>query len=247
MSTAAKLRRAPGRVAAGAFILNSGLSKLKADEETTKGLHGMAVGAYPFLDRVDAKTFVRALSAAEITLGGALLLPIVPVAVAGAGLAAFSGGLVGLYWRTPGMHPDGDPRPTEQGLALSKDTWLAGIAGGLLLDALIPDVRTRRAERRAAKAEARATRAEAKFEKSKQRRSAKASARKVARAQAEAARGAARSAVAGTRSAVDSALVAAKQDAVPLIHTAAGNVGAASQSVKSAAVAARDAIGDALP
>ena len=160
MSAAVKLRRAPGRLAAGAFILNSGLGKLKADEQTAQALHGMAAGAYPFLARVDAKTFVRALSASEIALGGALLLPIVPAAVAGAGLAAFSGGLLGLYWRTPGMHPSGDPRPTQQGIALAKDSWLAGIAGGLLLDALVPDIRTRRAERRADKAERRALHAE---------------------------------------------------------------------------------------
>jgi len=32
----------------------------------------------------------------EITLGSVLLLPVVPSVVAGAGLAAFSGGLLGL-------------------------------------------------------------------------------------------------------------------------------------------------------
>jgi hypothetical protein len=36
--------------------------------------------------------FTRLLAVGEITLGAALLLPIVPAAVAGAGLAAFSGG-----------------------------------------------------------------------------------------------------------------------------------------------------------
>ena len=38
---------------------------------------------------------------------------VVPSAVAGAGLAAFSGGLLGLYARTPGMRKEGTPIPTQ--------------------------------------------------------------------------------------------------------------------------------------
>jgi hypothetical protein len=263
MSTAVKLRRAPGRIAAGAFILNSGLNKLKADEQAAQGIHGMAVGAYPFLGRIDAKTFVRALSISELAVGGALLLPIVPAAVAGAGLAGLSGGLVGLYWRTPGMHADGDPRPTQQGTALAKDTWLAGIAASLLLDALLPDSRARRAEHRAQKAEQRAARAEAKIEQTKRRQRARADARRLARDKAHAAREAARStardaahsAIAQTHSALDSAVSTAKKDAAPLVRTAAENIASASHkavvtsshSVKAAAASAREAVGDALP
>ena len=37
----------PVRLATGAYILNSGLSKRDADEETAKGLHGFATTAYP--------------------------------------------------------------------------------------------------------------------------------------------------------------------------------------------------------
>ena len=37
------------RICAGAFILNSGLGKRGADEETAAGLHGFASGTYPFL------------------------------------------------------------------------------------------------------------------------------------------------------------------------------------------------------
>ena len=44
-----KLRRAPLRVATGAFILSSGLDKWKGDEETAGQLHGFAGGTYPFL------------------------------------------------------------------------------------------------------------------------------------------------------------------------------------------------------
>jgi hypothetical protein len=39
----------PGRLAAGAFILNAGLGKWSADEETAGRLHGSASGVYPFL------------------------------------------------------------------------------------------------------------------------------------------------------------------------------------------------------
>jgi hypothetical protein len=78
------------RIATGASILNSGLSKRDADEDTAMGLHQMAVGTYPFLDKLDPVTFTRLLSAGEITLGTALLLPLVPSKLAGAGLSAFA-------------------------------------------------------------------------------------------------------------------------------------------------------------
>ena len=37
----------PIRVATGAYILNSGLTKLKADEETQEQMHGWASSVYP--------------------------------------------------------------------------------------------------------------------------------------------------------------------------------------------------------
>ena len=129
-------RHLPPRVAAGAFILNSGIGKLHADEETAAQLHGFAAGAYPFLARVKPADFVRLLAAGEITLGAALLLPVVPAAVAGAGLTAFSGGLLGLYARTPGMRKEGSPFPTQQGIPLAKDAWMMGIGLGLVIDDL---------------------------------------------------------------------------------------------------------------
>lgn len=126
----------PARIAAGAFILNSGLGKLSADEETANGLHGFASGAYPFLGKLKAKDFARCLAVGEIALGTALLVPVIPSALAGAGLAAFSGGLVGLYARTPGMRKEGSPFPTQEGIPLAKDTWLLGIGLGLVIDDL---------------------------------------------------------------------------------------------------------------
>jgi len=57
MGFSAKARRLPGRLAAGAFILNAGLGKWSADEETAARLHGMASGTYPFLARIKPKDF----------------------------------------------------------------------------------------------------------------------------------------------------------------------------------------------
>ncbi|HET6500045.1 MAG TPA: hypothetical protein VFG87_04695 [Amycolatopsis sp.] len=131
-----RARDLPPRFAIGAFILNSGLSKRDADADAAGRLHGFASSTYPVLGKVDAPTFTRWLSTSEIALGAALLAPVVPTAVAGAGLAAFAGGLLGLYLRTPGMRREGSLRPTEQGTALAKDIWLLGVGVGFVLDAV---------------------------------------------------------------------------------------------------------------
>ncbi len=124
----------PVRAVTGAFILNSGLSKLKADDdELHKGIHGMASTAYPQFGSIDPKTFTKALGAAETALGAALLTPFVGPGLAGAALTTFSAGLVGLYFRVPGMTQDGI-RPSQQGLALAKDSWLLSIGVALMLD-----------------------------------------------------------------------------------------------------------------
>ena len=136
MGISVKARHLPQRVAAAAIILDSGIGKLSADEETAAQLHGFAAGTYPFLNKLKPGDFTRALAVTEIALGAALLIPIVPAAVAGAGLAAFSGGLLGLYARTPGMRKQGTPLPTQQGTALAKDIWMAGIGLGLVIDDL---------------------------------------------------------------------------------------------------------------
>jgi len=136
MSLTAKLRRAPLRISTGAYILNSGLGKFGADDETSKHLHAAASSTIPALAKVDPKKFAKGLAAAEVALGGALLLPIVPVGVAGLGLAAFSGAMLTMYWETPGMHAEGSIRPTVQGSPIAKDVWMAGIATSLLVDAV---------------------------------------------------------------------------------------------------------------
>jgi hypothetical protein len=164
MSLAAKLRRAPGRMVTGAFILNAGLGKLNGDETTATAVHAMAVGAYPILAKIPPKPFLRCLAVAETSLGTALLLPVVPARVVGAGLMSFSSGLLTMWWRTPGMHADGSPRPTQAGTTIAKDSWLFGIGTGLLIDSIITDTgqsnavrnarrQTRKVERKIAKIE----------------------------------------------------------------------------------------------
>jgi len=130
------LSHLPPRLATGAYILNSGLSKRHADEEAAAGMHGMASGTYPFLAGIEPRQFAKYLSTAEIALGAALLVPIVPAAVAGAGLAAFAGGLLGLYLKTPGLREEGSIRPTRAGTPIAKDVWMLGIGAGLVLDSL---------------------------------------------------------------------------------------------------------------
>jgi hypothetical protein len=129
-----KIRHLPGRVAAGAFILNSGIGKLDVDDDTAKRLHATAAEAYPFVADMDPKAFAKGLAAAEVVLGGSLVMPFMPSWLVGLGLAAFSGGLVNLYLRTPGLTREGSVRPTGDGIAMAKDVWMLGIALGILLD-----------------------------------------------------------------------------------------------------------------
>ena len=130
-----RLREFPARLAAGAFILHSGLDKWRGDEATAQAVHGMAAGAYPVLKSVPPTQFLRYLAASEIAIGGGLLTPFVPASLAGAALTGFSGALMGLYARTPGMRKEGSVWPTRQGTAISKDVWLLGIGLALLADA----------------------------------------------------------------------------------------------------------------
>lgn len=131
-----RLWHAPVRLATGAFILNSGLAKLRVkSEERDKAIHGMAANAYPAFESLDPGLFTRILGASEVALGAALLTPMVSPGLAGAALTAFSGGLLGLYMRTPGMREADGIRPSQDGMALAKDVWMASIGAALMLDA----------------------------------------------------------------------------------------------------------------
>ncbi len=146
-----KLRHMPVRLATGAFIVNSGVGKLQADDETAARVHAMASGAYPMFGNLGPGFFTRALGSAEVALGTALVVPLVPTAVAAAGLTAFSAGLLRLYARTPGLRQEGSWRPTQQGTAVAKDVWLLGIGLSLLADRAGARRRRNRARRAKAK------------------------------------------------------------------------------------------------
>jgi len=135
-----RLRRAPLRLTTGAFILSTGLDKWQGDEQTAAQIHGFAGGTYPFLKGIEPAKFLRLLAAGEIAVGSALLLPVVPAALAGAALTGFSAGLLGLYLRTPGMRRGPkDLRSTPEGLTISKDVWMLGAGLALVIDGLTAD------------------------------------------------------------------------------------------------------------
>jgi uncharacterized membrane protein YphA (DoxX/SURF4 family) len=141
MSLSAKFRRAPLRLAAGGYILNTGVTTLNADDETTKWLHGMASGTYPVLGKLEPKVLARSLAVGEIAVGAMLLLPIVPPFVAGAALVGFSGAQLNMYWHAPGMHHEGSLRPTAQGTPISEAVWMLGVGVALMTDATLEGAR----------------------------------------------------------------------------------------------------------
>jgi hypothetical protein len=61
------LSHLPPRLITGAYIVNTGVSKLGAGEETAKGLHGMATAAYPILDRLTSHPRAQAMQVSILT------------------------------------------------------------------------------------------------------------------------------------------------------------------------------------
>ena len=141
MSLSAKLRRAPLRVAAGAYMVNSGVTTFNVDDATAKSLHGIASARYPVLAKLEPNVFARTLAIGEIAVGAMLLLPIVPPFIAGTALVGFSGAQLNMYWDTPGMHYEGSPRPTPEGAPISETVWMFGIGVGLMTDATFEGAR----------------------------------------------------------------------------------------------------------
>jgi len=128
-----RLRDVPTRLVTGAYILHSGITKLKAGTEQAEGLHGVAAGAFPMLRNISAPKFVRMLAIAEISVGSLLLVPFIPTWLAGAVLTGFSSGLVGMYLRTPELRKPNSIWPSQAGTAISKDSWMLGIGIGMLV------------------------------------------------------------------------------------------------------------------
>ena len=143
---ATKLWHVPVRLATGAIIVDQGLQKLGADEDTAKWLHGQAVNAFPQFAGMDPKDFVQLLSSSEIALGAALLgIGFVPSSLAGLGLSLFGGSLTRLYLKAPGTTREGSSvAPSQQGVGLAKDSWMLAIGLALVLDSLFGSGRGRR-------------------------------------------------------------------------------------------------------
>jgi hypothetical protein len=134
---ATKLWHVPVRLATGAIIVDQGLLKLGADDDTVKWLHGQAVQAFPQFADMEPQDFVQLLSTCEITLGAALLgIGFVPSSLAGLGLGVFGGALTRLYLKAPGTRREGSIAPSQQGIGLAKDSWMLAIGAALVLDAL---------------------------------------------------------------------------------------------------------------
>lgn len=127
-----KLSTALLRAVPGAFILNSGIGKLGMDEETAKGMQGMAANGVPMVKKMTSAQFGKFLSYGEIAVGAALLLPFVPTRIAGAALTTFSAGLVANYFAIDSMTEDDGIRPSQDGTPLAKDTWLVAIGTSLM-------------------------------------------------------------------------------------------------------------------
>ena len=142
---ATKLWHVPVRLATGAIIVDQGLQKLGADEDTAKWLHGQATKAFPQFSDMDPKDFVQLLSTSEIALGLAVLgIGFVPSSVAGLGLGFFGGSLTRLYLSAPGTRREGSIAPSHQGIGLAKDSWMLAIGVALVLDSVFGSRRRRK-------------------------------------------------------------------------------------------------------
>lgn len=121
------------RVIPGALILNSGIGKIGMPAEASEGMQQFAASGVSAVEKIPSEKFGTALGWSETVLGAALLAPFVPNAVAGAGLTAFSSGLMSLYFADPDNREEDGIRPSEQGLSLAKDSWLLAIGLALVV------------------------------------------------------------------------------------------------------------------
>lgn len=133
---AIKLHQLPPRIACGAFILNTGISKRSLDSEKAAGLRDQAALVIPQLKKMEARRFGKLLSAFEIGLGAALIVPVVPTWLVSAGLIGFSGMLMAVYLRTPGMTLKDGIRPAPAGMGIARDVFMLGSGAGLLVEEL---------------------------------------------------------------------------------------------------------------
>ncbi|MDY6049112.1 MAG: hypothetical protein SPI77_00825 [Corynebacterium sp.] len=125
--TSAALRMIPG-----AFILNSGLGKLKADPETSAGLQQFAATGIKQVEKLPSDKFAKIIGSSEVALATTLLALPIPNIIAGAGLTAFGAGLLTMYFGNENNTESDGIRPSHDGLLLAKDSWLVALGLGLV-------------------------------------------------------------------------------------------------------------------
>lgn len=86
----------------------------------------------PQVTRFDPDTFGKVVSYSEIGVGASLLAPVVPNRLAGLALGAINTGFLSIYFRNDQMTRKDGIRPSEAGTGLSKDIFIAAIAGALI-------------------------------------------------------------------------------------------------------------------
>lgn len=120
------------RGVSGAYVLQSGVGKLGMPAEAAAGVQEFAATGVPAVKKMSPDTFGKFVSYSEVGIGAALLTPFVSNRLAGAALGVFSGGLLAIYFRNEAMTQSDGLRPTEAGTGLSKDLFMAAIAGALV-------------------------------------------------------------------------------------------------------------------
>ena len=129
-----KISTAILRGVSGAFIANSGIGKIGMPAEYSAGLQQAAASGIPALAKLPSDKFGTWIGYAETGLAAALLAPFVSSKVAGAGLTAFGGGLLSMYFRNP-EYTEGDGiRPSQEGLSLAKDVFILAIGLALMVE-----------------------------------------------------------------------------------------------------------------
>lgn len=117
----------------GAYFVQSGVGKLSMSTEAAEGLQQFASTGVPQVTKLDPDTFGKVVSVSEIGVGAALLTPFVPNRLAGLALAGINTGFLSIYFRNDQMTKKDGVRPTEAGTGLSKDLFIAAIAGALIV------------------------------------------------------------------------------------------------------------------
>lgn len=116
----------------GAFVTNAGVGKIGMPAEHSAGIQQAAASGIPALAKLPSDKFGSWLGWAETAIGATLLAPFVPNRVAGAALTAFSGGLLSMYFRNPENTEADGIRPSQEGMALSKDVFVLAIGLALM-------------------------------------------------------------------------------------------------------------------